>query len=312
MLIIFFRLHPYRISHHQGISISRFRSYFRSHFLVVLLDPCQSSSPITCSPQVPAIDQVSDKPESKMKDNQRNGGLVQNPTAPSCSDIHQQGKAPRRVSLVSLSTKRTHSGMLKGSSTVDPVSNQSAIKQADNISDFVKSIDKPEADSQCQRVQDKKSIEPNQKAIRRVEVITLLDESPEKTQPPRMCNLEQECPAGPTCSDATTRVEITSNPSYGCKAPASSTEPTMSSGVEYSVLAIGSQKCAAEAQLHITAKPQNAPVKSSTCQKEETDFQSSGGKEFGIEGQSKIASPPAVKAPKRVGFVTLGSNNPKQ
>ena len=221
-------------------------------------------------------------------------------------------KEPRRISLVSLSTKRDHSGISKEASSINPVENESAIKQiSEETKGSVKNVEKPVVDPKRQEVEGKSPVVPNQKPTRRVEVITLLDDSPEKIRPRKSCVSGQQFVTGSSTSVATVSSEVKSIASDGHKVPIINTNATASLELEGSSSPVGSHNSSKDTQLDASIKSPSAPIKEPTDQSEKTDIKSPD-KEVRVDCPSKDGSSPVVKAPKRVGFVTLTSNNSKK
>lgn len=238
--------------------------------------------------------------------------MQQKQVSASCNTNHQQVKGPRRISLVSPSTKRDHSGISKEANAMNPVESESAMKQINReIKGLVKNAEEPKVDPKHQEVQGTNSVVPNPKLTHRVEVITPLDDSPEKIRPSKNCSPGQQLLSGSSTPVVTVSSEVKSIASDGLKTSIINTNTTALSELKGSPSSVCSHSSAKDSPFDVSIKSRSAPIKESADQSEKADIKSSD-KEVSVDCQSKGGSSPVVKTPKRVGFVTLTSNSSKQ
>ena len=213
-------------------------------------------------------------------DCQRNDSTPPNlPATNSHNTNNEPIKAPRRVYLVSLSAKRDHTGILKEASNSGLASNDNVVKESDN---------KPEKTEAASTKPGSLNVQPGvpaSKPVRRVEVISLLDNSPQKVLQPKIF----------------TRVK-----GRDALKKQGNNDTTVSSS-ESGHLQDGSdntRKDTAASQLGESLNPQHLLILQG--EKDLKAPQPSTGSNS--QGKSQSGSSPGTKTPRRVGYITLTSS----
>ena len=269
-----------------------------------MLDLAQTASSVVPNSTSPKANEASEQSKSTTESNLHDDGAAQCQVA--CMS-RQEGKEPRRIALTSLSAKREHSGTLKEGGIKDSITNEEDAKQnSAHVNESVKNIDKPETTLSSLEVQDVACVLPKQKLTRRVEVITLLDDKPSTAQPCKPCTSRQQLFPGSSNADA--EVE-TAAKSVAAELSAIGSKET-SLEVD-SPLPVVPQKSIMGAEL-VTAKNSGIAQANDSSNHSNVAHLQPSTNDVCLEKQSKGETSPPIKVPKRVGFVTLTANKPKQ
>ena len=272
------------------------------HIFIILIDLAQTAPSVVSQSTSPNGDEASERSKSETESSLHTGGAAQ-------CQVACQGKEPRRIVLTSLSAKMEHSGTLKEADIKDSISNEGDKQNIAHVRESLKNVDKPKTNSISLEVQEVTCAVPQHKPNRRVEVITLPDDKPSTTESPRICTSGYQLFPASSTPDAAVKTAAKSVAADSSKPSAISNKETSSELDSPHPVAL--QKSILGAAL-VTAKNSGITQSNDSSNHSKVANLQARTNDVTLEEQSKGGTSPPVKAPKRVGFVTLTAEKAKQ